>query len=225
VDLVMVNHGILDKYMGDGMMAVFGAPFPGENDADNAMHAALGMFSALEQFNKDRKAVGKETIDIRVGLNTDIVVSGNIGSVKRMDYTVIGDGVNLAARLESASKAYGTRLLLSEFTVAALQEDHLLRHIDKLQVQGKETPVEIYEALDSYPPGFIADTDALLQSFEAAISAYRAQDWVAARAGFDATLAIHPSDKVSQVYRSRCEFFARTPPPPDWDGVWIMTHK
>ncbi len=225
VDMVMNHGGILDKYMGDGMMAVFGAPFPGEQDADNAMKAALGMFRALEFFNEGREGAGKETIDIRVGLNTDQVVSGNIGSSRRMDYTVIGDGVNLAARLESASKAYGTRLLISEFTVAALHQDYALRQVDRLRVQGKENPVAIFEALDSYPEGAIQDVPALIQTFDEALQAYRGQRWSEALQGFEASLAIHPTDRVSQVYRSRCDIFSANPPPEDWDGVWVMTHK
>ena len=225
VDMVMNHGGILDKYMGDGMMAVFGAPFPGEQDADNAIQASLGMFRALEQFNESREAAGKESIDIRVGLNTDQVVSGNIGSARRMDYTVIGDGVNLAARLESASKAYGTRLLISEFTVAALHHEYALRQVDRLRVQGKENPVDIYEALDSYPEGTIRDVPALMQAFEEAMEAYKSQEWQKALQGFEATLDIYPTDRVSQVYRSRCGIFAANPPPEDWDGVWVMTHK
>jgi adenylate cyclase len=225
VDMVMNHGGILDKYMGDGMMAVFGAPFPGEQDADNAIQAALGMFRALEQFNEERKGAGKETIDIRVGLNTDQVVSGNIGSARRMDYTVIGDGVNLAARLEGASKAYGTRLLISEFTVKALHHEYSLRQVDRLRVQGKKNPVDIYEALDSYPKGVIRDVPALMQAFEEALIAYKNQEWELALQGFQASLAVHPTDRVSQVYRSRCEIFAANPPPEDWDGVWVMTHK
>ncbi len=225
VDMVMNHGGILDKYMGDGMMAVFGAPFPGEQDADNAIKSALGMFRALEEFNEGREGAGKETIDIRVGLNTGQVVSGNIGSARRMDYTVIGDGVNLAARLEGASKAYGTRLLISEFTVAELHHEYALRRVDRLRVQGKEKPVNIYEALDSYPEGAIQDVPALMQAFEEATKAYQGQEWQQARLGFEAALSIHPKDRVSQVYRSRCEIFAANPPPEDWDGVWVMTHK
>jgi len=225
VDLVMAHNGILDKYMGDGMMAVFGAPFPGEEDADNAMTSALEMFAALEDFNKHRIHTEREPIDIRIGLNTDQVVSGNIGSIKRMDYTVIGDGVNLAARLESASKAYGTRLLVSQFSVDHFKNDYLLRKVDLLRVQGKENPVEIYEGLDSHINGAISDKPGLIQAFQEGLENYRSRNWTRAMEIFSSALEIYPEDGVAKVYQGRCERFMETPPGNDWDGVWTMTHK
>ena len=138
VDQIMTHHGILDKYIGGAIMAVYGAPFSTGKDADNALKTAINMIMALGHFNMSRQAQGKMPIDVGIGLNTGEVVSGNIDSERRMDYTVIGDGVNLTARLESATKTYELRkILISEFTVASLQDEYVLREVDRLQVKGK----------------------------------------------------------------------------------------
>ncbi len=224
-DRVTGHGGILDKYIGDAIMAVFGAPFPGPRDADNAVHSAVAMMQALVVFNEERAAEGKEPISIGVGVNTDEVVSGNIGSTKRMDYTVIGDGVNLAARLEGVTKTYGTPVLLSEFTVEALTEAHRLREVDLVRVKGKEKPVAIYEAVDALAQ---ADRDLVAGNAErhgAGLTAYRAQEWDSAQAHFEACLERHSTDRVSQMYLERIAHFRAQPPAPEWDGVWTMTSK
>ena len=131
VDLISNNNGILNKYIGDAIMAVFGAPFPGPKDADNAVQTAVEMMRALRSFNEQRVHTGKLPVHIGIGVNTGEVVSGNIGSPKRMDYTVIGDGVNLAARLEGATKPYGTPILISESHQDHLQGTFMLREIDR----------------------------------------------------------------------------------------------
>ena len=114
VDCIQKEGGMLDKFIGDAIMAVFGIPVPHDDDEDRAVRAAISMIQELRRWNKERTAVGKKPVDIGIGLNTDTIVSGNIGSPKRMDYTVIGDGVNLASRLESACKEYSARILISE---------------------------------------------------------------------------------------------------------------
>jgi adenylate cyclase len=129
VDVIFDNGGILDKYIGDGLMALFGLPFPGEDDADKAVSVASGMISALRQLNWKRERKGLKHINIGVGVSSGEVIAGNIGSPKRMDYTVIGDCVNLASRLETANKHYGTRVLLCENTAKRLRNDWMLREI------------------------------------------------------------------------------------------------
>jgi adenylate cyclase len=225
VDLIMTNHGILDKYIGDAIMAVFGSPFSTPQDADNALRTAIEMHLALDRFNAERLRVGKESIRIGIGVNTDEVVSGNIGSAKRMDYTVIGDGVNLAARLESATKTYGTRLLISEFTANDLQGKYLLREVDRLRVRGKDKPVTIYEALDAYPESTLGDPIDLLAAHHSALVAYRNRDWPGAIDGFDKVLGMRSDDPLANLYRQRCMIFQDSEPSEDWDGTWLMTTK
>ena len=130
VDCITREGGMLDKFIGDAIMACFGLPVPHEDDADRALRAGISMIRELWAWNADRRAKGLKTVDMGLGLNTDTVVSGNIGSPKRMDYTVIGDGVNLASRLESACKAYSARILVSESTVKKLRGTYRMRDID-----------------------------------------------------------------------------------------------
>ncbi|RYD93518.1 MAG: GAF domain-containing protein, partial [Sphingomonadales bacterium] len=130
VDVIFEHKGILDKYIGDAIMALFGAPFAGPNDADNAIATANKMMVELKALNLKRADMGEPPIDIGLGISTGNVIVGNIGSIKRMEYTVIGDSVNLASRLEGANKAYGSKILFSEFTQARLSNPQLVREID-----------------------------------------------------------------------------------------------
>jgi adenylate cyclase len=225
VDILFEHGGILDKYIGDAIMAVFGAPFAAPEDADNAIKAAVGMLRSMRRFNEQRFGAGQEPIMMGIGVNTDDVLSGNIGSLKRMDYTVIGDGVNLASRLESANKSYGTQLLVSEFTVRDLREPHSLREVDRIRVKGKSQPVAVYEVLDHFGDGTPARDVSALDSFRAGLSEYRARSWRRAREAFEQTLRRNPHDGLSRLYIARCGYFAENPPAEDWDGVWVMKEK
>ncbi len=225
VDLIMSNKGILDKYIGDAIMAVFGAPFSTSNDADNALTTAVEMMRALEQFNLARITEGREPVHIGIGVNTDQILSGNIGSERRMDYTVIGDGVNLAARLETANKTFGTQVLFSEYTLADLTGDYRYREADRLRVKGKENAVSIYESLDVYPEARFPYMEQVLTAYNSGLTHYRTQDFKEAVTQFEKALNLHPGDSLSKLYRDRCTHFLATPPPEDWDGVWTMTTK
>ncbi len=224
-NLVMANGGILDKYIGDAILAVYGPPFAQPADADNALHTAIEMWKALRRFNTKRAADRKETLKIGIGINSGEVVSGNIGSDKRMDYTVIGDGVNLAARLEGATKAYHARILLSEFTKAELRQEYKLREVDRIRVKGKVQPVVVFEAMDAYGEGEFQDLDLMLERWLEAMAAYRTREWVTARKAFEACLEGNPGDALALLYANRCNFFQEMPPPEDWDGVWHLTQK
>lgn len=225
VDIIFEYNGILDKYIGDAIMAVFGAPFPTERDADNAVTAAVRMMRALHAFNRQRLEIGKQTLDIGIGLNTAEVVVGNIGSEKRMDYTVIGDGVNLASRLEGANKVYGSNILISEFTLAELHNGYTIREADLIRVKGKTRPVAIHEILDFHTPATFPNMDEVLDAFARGLALYRAGDWGKALPLFQKALAANPNDRMSQLYVQRCEHFLKNPPQDKWDGVWIMTSK
>ncbi|HSB61187.1 MAG TPA: adenylate/guanylate cyclase domain-containing protein, partial [Vicinamibacteria bacterium] len=225
VDIIMEKGGILDKYIGDAIMAVFGAPFATPEDADHAVETAVGMVRALRRFNQERTSAGHPPLLMGVGVNTDEVVSGNIGSLKRMDFTVIGDGVNLASRLEGANKTYGTEILVSEMTVREVKGSYTLREVDKIRVKGKLRPVGVFEVLDHFEEGGPERDPRLLRRFDEGVALYRRGEWTKARSAFEEALGHHPADPVARLYRERCGYFLEHPPPSDWDGVWVMKDK
>jgi len=225
VDILFEYGGILDKYIGDAIMAVFGAPFPSGHDADNALHAAVDMMRALVRFNIKRDSENKQTLDIGIGLNTAEVVIGNIGSERRMDYTVIGDGVNLASRLEGANKAYGSNILISQGTMDELQDDFILRPVDLLRVKGKTEPVAIHEVLDHHTDESFPHLEMSLSHYNKGYELYQKRDFEQALLSFEKCRELNPADKTAELYCDRCSHFIEMPPEADWDGVWTMTSK
>ncbi|HRQ66081.1 MAG TPA: adenylate/guanylate cyclase domain-containing protein [Xanthomonadaceae bacterium] len=215
-DAISQHHGILDKYIGDAIMAVFGVPFAGSEDADHAVRAALSMLARLDHFNRVRGRRGQDAVGMGIGLSTGELVAGNIGSPKRMDYTVIGDTVNLASRLESATKTYGAQLLVSGQTMDALHGNYRSREVDRLRVKGKVEPVVLFQIL--------AGNDSLsagaLEAFGAGREAYRRHQWDAAIACFEEALGESAADPVSGMYIERCRQLRAHAPAENWDGVW-----
>lgn len=225
VECISANGGMLDKFIGDAMMAVFGLPVAGEDDEDRAVRAAIAMLRTLGEWNQEREQHGEPVLDIGVGLNTDSVVAGNIGSPKRMDYTIIGDGVNLAARLESACKHYGARILLSEFTKAKLNGVYRLREIDKVIVKGKTKPVAVYECLDYHDANSFPNLMEAVGAFNEGLARYREGSFERAREWFEQALKANPDDKLAAMYREQSSLFAQSPPPTDWDGISVLAQK
>ncbi len=219
VDIIFRYGGILDKYIGDALLAVFGAPYAGLDDPDNAATSAIEMMRALDDFNRNRTENGSDPIGIGIGINTDEVISGNIGSLKRMDYTVIGDGVNLASRLERANKIYGTHILVSEFTVAKFRKAYALREIDRLKVKGRDEPVSIHEILDHHTEKSFPHLDKILELFREGLSKYRSRQWTDGAEIFREISVLNPADTVSGLYLERCRRLAEHPPGPEWDGT------
>jgi adenylate cyclase len=218
------HNGILDKYIGDAIMAVFGVPFGSPVDADNAVQTSISMVIALKDFNATRSELELEPIEIGVGINTGEVVSGNIGSNKRMDYTVIGDGVNLAARLEGATKIYKTPILLSKGTRNSLTKEFAMRELDWLRVKGKDEPVAIFEVLDVMEPMKKKLMKENITTFEEGLDLYRNQKWSEAISKFNQLLDI-VHDDVSILFIERCNFFLDNPPSEGWDGVCTLVTK
>jgi adenylate cyclase len=225
VDCIQREEGMLDKFIGDAIMAAFGIPVQHEDDADRAVRAAIGMMRELNSWNQQRLTEGKLPVDIGIGLNTDVVVSGNIGSRKRMDYTIIGDGVNLAARLESACKQYGAHILISEFTYRKLRATYTTREVDLVVVKGKTQPVAIYEVLDYHTESTFPGLMNALRHFREGMTHYRQRRWADAERAFREVLALHAGDFASALYLKRCALMAANPPPSDWDGVWVLADK
>ena len=183
------------------------------------------MIADLWTWNGQRRAKGLKTVDMGLGLNTDTVVSGNIGSPKRMDYTVIGDGVNLASRLESACKAYSARILASESTIKKLRGTYRTRDIDLVVVKGKTEPVRVFEVLDYHDATSFPNLTDVVNQFNDGIVQYRAMKWGKAVERFERCLSLNPGDKLSQTYIDRCHYLEASPPAGEWDGVWIMKEK
>ncbi len=225
VECIQKEGGMLDKFIGDAIMAAFGIPVGHDDDEDRAVRAAIAMIRSLETWNVTRVNDGKKPVNIGIGLNSDVVVTGNIGSKKRMDYTIIGDGVNLAARLESACKQYAARILISEFTQKKLRGTYRMREIDLVVVKGKTKPVSVYEILDYHREETFPHLMDVVNQFNDGIAKYRAARWDAAIGAFKAALRLNPHDKLSEIYIERCETLKANPPPGKWDGVWVMEEK
>jgi adenylate cyclase len=225
VDCITDEGGMLDKFIGDAMMCIFGTPVPHEDDPDRAVRAAIRMMTDLKVFNDKRSTEGKMPIDHGMGINTDSIVSGNIGSPKRMDYTVIGDGVNLAARIESACKQYGAHILISEFTHKAVKATYRTRQVDYVIVKGKTEPVGVYEVLDFHDDESYPNLVEALGLFNDGYRSWNLGKWDQATKLFNSVKKINPSDKAAQLYIDRCSHMKKNPPKETWDGVWVMTSK
>jgi adenylate cyclase len=183
------------------------------------------MHITLAKWNLQRAGEGKLPVNIGIGLNTDRVVSGNIGSQKRMDFTIIGDGVNLASRLESACKQYGAKLLISEFTFHKLKGTYRTREIDLAVVKGKTKPVAIIEVLDFHTEETFPRIVEALGLFKDGLATYRARRWDEAERLFKGVLELNPHDKPSLIHVERTGYLRKNPPPEGWDGAWVLESK
>jgi adenylate cyclase len=224
VQCITDEGGMLDKFIGDAIMAEFGIPVAHGDDPDRAMRAAIKMITELRALNQRRAARGQKPVLMGVGLNTDKVVSGNIGSPKRMDYTVIGDGVNLASRLESACKEYSAQILCSEGTYRKLKGTYRMREVDKVIVKGKTEPVGVYEVLDYHTEETFPHLPEVVGLFRGGLGYYRKGEFDRAIKQFQEALALHPGDRLSATYIERCEYL-KAHPQENWDGVWVMKSK
>jgi adenylate cyclase len=218
VEEVFEHSGVLDKYIGDAIMAVFGVPFPQQDDAVRAVRTAVDMRATLASFNVRRAELGYPPIAIGIGICTAEVISGNIGSERRMDFTVVGDGVNVASRLESLSKQYGIDILISDTTHREVREHFTTRLVDQVLVKGKRKPIEIFEVLG--PRGTLLT--AADECFERGLELYRDRQFEQASRAFAQGVG---ESHLCQVFLGRCRYFEDSPPPPDWDGVWVSSEK
>jgi adenylate cyclase len=225
VECIQKQGGMLDKFIGDAIMAVFGLPLPHDDDEDRAVRASISMINELRRWNVERVAEGKRPVDIGIGLNTDSIVSGNIGSPKRMDYTVIGDGVNLASRLESACKEYGVRILISENTFRKLRGTYRAREVDCVIVKGRTEPASVFEILDYHTDETFPNLRECLECFREGLASYRRQHWDRAESAFLEALSRSPGDEVTRIYLQRIAQMRAHPPGDGWNGVWVMQTK
>ena len=224
------QHGVIDKYIGDAVMAYWGPPFtePGE-DARLACLAAIGMLGRVAALRKELpellgvRGAGSQC-DIRIGIATGEVLVGSIGSEFMMSYTVMGDAVKLASRLEGANKAYGSRCLISEATKIAAGDAIETREIDRLVAAGQTHSEAVFEIMGS--KGELSPVQLTLRDrYSEGLAAYRARRWDDARSAFDAALQADPADEPSRIFVKRVDDFKAKPPPEDWDHAWHFDHK
>jgi len=220
-DAISGNDGVVDKFMGDAVMAYWGPPFTGpDKHAELACKAGLEALERLEVFRAEvvQKLGGEADdleIDLRIGISTGEMVVGTIGSTASRSFTVMGDPVNLGSRLEGANKAYGTRVMISERTRELAGEDVHVRELDLIRVKGKIEPTRVYELRRK----------AAAKEFAVGVDAYRRQDWNAAEAAFQTCLESDPAETPATVYLDRVTQLRATAPPADWDGVWVFETK
>jgi adenylate cyclase len=222
--VIFKRWGTLDKYIGDAIMAFWGSPYPQPDHALRACGCALDMTARLEELNRKWQSSGKTPIATGIGINTGPVKVGNMGSDKRMSWTVIGDHVNLASRLEGQTKDYRCRILCGEGTFLAAQEHYIFRDLDRIRVQGKFEPVKVYELL-----GFAASAaqyDNLLQRWDAAVARYRAGRWQDTMRALEELLHTYPDDGPAYTLLQRChDKLADGVPAGPWDGVYVAKSK
>jgi adenylate cyclase len=218
-EIILNNHGDVDKFVGDEMMAFFEGPLKEENSCRAAMQIRHAMMEQKERREKE----GLPVVSIGIGINSGPVTFGSVGARDRMDFTSIGDTVNLAARLEGANKAYGSKSIITEAVYSNVQEHFLCRELDYIAVKGKNEPVRIYEILQEVPraqPKLIE----IKTLFEKGLAAYRAREWEKAGEAFRKNIELY-NDAPSAVFLDRITHFSHNPPPEDWDGVFRMTVK
>jgi len=223
-DIVFKYDGLLDKYMGDAIMAIWGAPLDQPDHVRRACLTALDMVEELHRLQKKWSEEGMPFLNIGIGVNAGPMVVGNMGSDRRFDYTVMGDSVNLGSRLEGLNKLYGTNIIVSEMTFDRVRDEFWGRELDLVRVKGKDQPGKIYELL-SLVKTASPEQRALAEGFHAALAEYRKRNWDKAREALQKVLAQFPQDGPAKLYLERCETLSKNPPPADWDGVYTMTTK
>jgi class 3 adenylate cyclase len=221
VDIIVNRNGVVDKYIGDAIMAMFGAPVFGENDALSSVMAGLEMMDGLEEFNRIQRELKAPQFRIGVGINFGQVTVGNIGCDKKMNYTVIGDAVNLASRLEGLTKIYHEPILFSEMVAEKIKNELPCRIIDRVAVKGKKKGVFIYTTRFKPSP---QEEEAWKFHAEGTALYYR-RNFKESLGFFDKVLALLPEDPAALRFRERCYVYSKNPPPENWDGVEVMTEK
>ena len=209
--IIFKYNGTLDKFIGDAIMAVWGAPAEDEDQALHACMAALEMQRRTKTLSDEIMTQGYR-LSMRIGINTGIVMAGNMGSEERFDFTVIGDNVNIASRLEGMNKVYGTRIMVSEATRAGLDGRASSRELGSVRVKGKKQAIRVHELMDG-------ERSPWIDVFEEGLRFYREGRFDSARERFSKVLEMEPDDKPGRLYLEQCDTFLQTPPPKDWDGV------
>ncbi len=222
-NIVFKHCGTLDKYMGDAIMAIYGAPVDHPDHAQQACDTALEMMQVLNELNAGWAREGKPVLDIGIGINTGMMMVGNMGSEQRFEYTVLGDAVNLGSRLEGANKSYLTHILISEFTYDKVKGEFLCMEMDSVRVKGKTRSVKIYQLMGRKDTSLSqAET---IRHFHQGLQFYKEQKWDNALEAFKTVSAMDKGVYAAQIYMERIASLKSNPPPPDWDGAFTMKEK
>lgn len=224
-DIILAHNGTLDKYEGDAIMAFWGAPLELENAPLDACRAALAMQKKVEEIRARWRAEGKPEFSIRIGINTGEMIVGNMGSAARFDYTVIGDSVNIASRLEGANKAYGTTIMISGRTASFVAHELLCRELDDLMVVGRSKPIRVYEPLGEIGMVSASPFFAALEHHARGLELYRSRHFADALVSFRNVLDIAPNDGPANIYIKRTERYLMEAPPEEWTGVHSLQSK
>ncbi len=224
-EIILKYDGIIDKYEGDAIMAEFGAPVHFEDHAVKACYAALEMQKRLKRLNLSRYRHVTDQLKCRIGINSGKMIVGNMGSRNVFDYTVMGDAVNLASRLEGANKMYGTYIMISQETYQLVKDHVLARPLDMIRVKGRQKPVRVFELLARKDERLPENFKAILPIFITGVRYYHHRDWVKAEECFQYCLKMVPDDGPSQIYLERVKTYVQNPPPEDWDGVFTLKSK
>jgi adenylate cyclase len=223
-DIILKYNGTVDKYIGDAIMAFYGAPLLMPDHAAKGCLAAIEMKKRLRELQEKWRKEGAEPIFARMGIHSGKATVGNMGSRTRMDYTVMGDAVNLASRLEGANKSFDTSVMISGFTYEAAREKIEARQLGKIRVVGKSQSVPIYELLGM--KGSLPDyMYEMLEKYNAGRAAFVKRDWKQAISMFRQAIKVLPDDGPSRIYVEKCEEYMKTPPPRGWDGVFQLKSK
>ncbi len=220
-DAVFASEGMLDKYVGDAVMAVWGAPLEQADHAERSVSCAVDMLRRLVAVNQQWTARGWPPLRIGIGINSGEMVFGNMGSARHLSLTVIGDDVNTAARFEGLTKEYGVEIIVGRETWQKLGDEMATRELDFVRVKGKDRPLPIYE-VSTAAPGEVGEAFA---EFASGLAAYRARRWRAAAASFARVLELRPGDGAARLFVERCKEMGENDPGPEWDGVATMTSK
>jgi adenylate cyclase len=222
--VLLARGAYIDKFIGDAVMAVFGVPKAQPDHALQACLSALELQAMLTQLNERLGKQYQLTLGMRVGVNSGEMITGPIGYARKLNYTVLGDTVNLASRLEGANKAFDTRIMIGPLTHEQAKDALEVRFLDYLRVKGKKKPVDVYEVM-ARKGGLTPQQESLRKVYLEGIEQYRQRKWKEAQATFERALTIAPEDGPSVEYRDRCVHYQKDPPLEDWDGSFGLEHK
>jgi class 3 adenylate cyclase/ActR/RegA family two-component response regulator len=225
-DSILEQRGTIDKYVGDAIIAFFGAPLEIPDHALRACTAAVLMKRKEQELNKKFSENGLSPAPLltRIGVNTGSMVVGNMGSQRKMNYTIMGNAVNITSRLEGLNKMYGTWILVSEDTARETGDNFLVRRLDRVRLAGIHTPIQVYELIE-FSALVTEEQRRTIDIFHEALDRFERRDWAVAETGFQQALDLTPRDNPSQVFLERCRENILNPPPRDWDGVFELKYK